>query len=116
MRLPKLTPLQSRLAVCVATSLLLLVVYVTLSTTHLAYAAELDSILHNDHNHPQIDLRLASDVDWGDLEEEAHESYEPEFAPGGMGKEIVGRAAQEIFYLKNNMPMNLNLAPGKTVY
>jgi calcium channel MID1 len=118
MRLPKLTPLQTRLAVCIGTSLLLIVVYFTLSPAHFAYAAELDSILHDDHNHERIDFLVSSDVDWGELEEEAqaHEGYEPEFGVGGLGRELIGRAPQDITPLKNNVPINLNLEPNRTVY
>ncbi|KAF2672432.1 hypothetical protein BT63DRAFT_477199 [Microthyrium microscopicum] len=126
MQWPKLTPLQSRLAACIGTSLLLLIVYSTLSPGQFAYAAELDATLQRDHNHPRIDLGLAGDVDWGDeiereqekvLQEEALKGlYEPEFGVGALGRELIGRAAEDITPLKNNVPVSLNLQPGQTVY
>jgi calcium channel MID1 len=123
MHFPKLTPLQSRLAACLGTFVLLLIIYFSLSQTHFAYAAELDSIHNQDHNHHRIplghDLDLASDIDWGDevVDFEGEEfdgtaQYQAEFL--GMSRDLIGRAALDTVALKNNVPNELNIAAGET--
>jgi calcium channel MID1 len=125
MHFPKLTPLQSRLAACLGTSIILLIIYFSLSPTHFAYAAELDSIHNQDHNHHRIplgqDLDIASGIDWGeddvdldmaDLDGTAQ--YQAEFA--GLGRDLIGRAPLDTVALKNNQPNQLNISPGETQY
>jgi calcium channel MID1 len=125
MHFPKLTPLQSRFAACLGTSVLLLILYFSLSPAHFAYAAELDSIHNQDHNHHRIplghDLDLASNIDWGEdgvdpetAEFEGTAQYQADFA--GMGRDLIGRAPLDTVALKNNEPNELNIAPGETQY
>jgi calcium channel MID1 len=112
MQFPKLTPLQSRFAACLGTSILLLILYFTISPPQFAYASELVSVHNEDHNHHRIDLDPSSDIDWGDDTEE--EQYEAEFS--GFERSIIGRAAADVKPLTNNVPDTLNVAPGETIY
>jgi calcium channel MID1 len=123
MQFPKLTPLQSRLAACLGTSVILVIIYLSLSPSHFAYAAELDSILHDDHNHHRIgvghSLNLAADIDWSEsgntLDADGFDvaaDYQAEFP--GVSRELVGRAPPVVAPLKNNNPSATNIAPGET--
>jgi calcium channel MID1 len=112
MQFPKLTPLQSRFAACLGTSIILLIVYFTISPPQFAYASELGSVHNQDHNHHRIDLDPSSGIDWGDDME--GEQYEPEFS--AFERSIIGRAAADVKALTNNIPDALNVAPGETVY
>jgi len=124
MPLPKLTPLQSRFAACLGTSVLLFIIYysVSLFPSHFAYAAELDSIHNQDHNHHRIareqEFALASETDWGDDENvemfEGTAEYQADFV--GLGRDIIGRALLDTFALQNNIPNSLNVGPGETRY
>jgi calcium channel MID1 len=123
MYFPKLTPLQSRFVACLGTSLLLLIIYYSFSPSHFAYAAEIDSIHNEDHNHHRIpvhsSLQVASDIDWGDDDLDAAEfegtaQYQAEFA--GVSRSIIGRALEDQFALQNNVPNSLNVRPGETKY
>lgn len=118
MQFPKLTPLQSRFLACLGTSILLVIIYYSLSPTHFAYAAELESTLHEDHNHHRIyhDLDLSNDIDWGKEDDEDYDKYAPSYqAEFGFGHErsIIGRAASGTFALTNNIPTTSNIAPGE---
>ena len=120
MQFPKLTPLQSRFAACLGTSLVLLIIYFSLNPSQFAYAAELDSILNEDHNHHRIHAQQL-DLDWGgvshqlleDEEEEGLPAYQAAFGVG-LPPNLVGRQALDTVRLKNNMPNTLNLVPGET--
>lgn len=104
MQFPKLTPLQKRLAACIATLLLLIVVFLSLSPPSFAYAAELDSFLSQDHNHHRIQELLSNDIDWGEEYEGNDVStpeYQAEFA--GFDRSIIGRADLGFVELKNNL-------------
>jgi calcium channel MID1 len=125
MHFPTLTPLQSRFAACLGTSILLLIIYYSLSPAHFAYAAELDSIHNQDHNHHRIPqghgLDLANDIDWGDDEVDLDSAsfdgtaqYQAGFL--GMSRDIIGRALEDTFALKNNVPNELNVSPGDVKY
>ncbi|KAI9872008.1 MAG: stretch-activated cation channel mid1, partial [Pleopsidium flavum] len=117
MQFPKLTPLQSRFAASLAASLILVVLYLALSNPHFAYAADADSITHEDHNHPLL-LELQGDGDgFEDFDLECKEEegiYEPEFV--GIDRGIVGRAPADITALGNNAPRPSNINAGDTQY
>jgi len=118
MQFPKLTPLQSRFLACLGTSILLVIIYYSLSPTHFAYAAKVEATLNQDHNHHRIynDLDLSRDIDW-ENEEEAFDietaSYQSDFGPG-VDRSIIGRAASGTFALVNNLPTTSNIAAGET--
>ena len=119
MHFPKLTPLQSRFAASFAASLLLVILYLTFSRPHFAYAFELDSIEHRDHNHPFLLDPVSHDlvpgvIGWND--EGGKRRYEPEFA--GLGRSIVGRVAGEplISGLSNNVPGKMDISGGQVQY
>lgn len=114
MPLPKLSPLQSRLAASVAASIMLLLLYFTFSSPHFAYAAEVDSIQPEDHNHERLLGRPLLDVDLEPLEL-GDISYESEFV--GADRGIIGRVptADEPTGLTNNDPVTINIELGRTV-
>jgi calcium channel MID1 len=117
MQFPKLTPLQSRLVACIVTLALLVILYFSLSPTHFAYAAELDSsFLDQDHNHHRIPEWLSNDIDWGDEEEQdiGVAQYQADFV--GFSRSIIGRADSALTELKDNIPMSQNVASGQTQY
>src|SRR5579871_799274 len=122
MQFPKLTPLQSRFLACLGTSILLVIIYYSLSPTHFAYAAEIEATLNQDHNHHRIHNRLDlfGDLDWEDEEEEEDfdieiASYQSDFGPG-VDRSIIGRAASGTFALVNNVPTTSNIAAGEIQY
>ncbi|KAJ5042987.1 uncharacterized protein L3040_004376 [Drepanopeziza brunnea f. sp. 'multigermtubi'] len=62
MPLPKLTPLQSRLAASLFGSMMLLLLYLLLTAPNFAYATEVDSTRPEDHNHERLmDFPLLDD-------------------------------------------------------
>lgn len=99
MPLPKLTPLLSRFAASLAASLTLLLLYLTLSKPSFAYAAELDSRIPPDHNHPILDTPFDDGKDH----------------TGNKHGEIK-RAADGISALANNDGQNMNIDIGTTQY
>lgn len=116
MHLPKLTPLQSRFAASFTASLILIILYLTFSNPHFAYAVDTGLIEHRDHNHPVIvdeepGLPHRGSVGWDDDEEEEH-GRQPIFAELGRG--IVGRALEDpqIDALENNMPGKKDISLG----
>lgn len=118
MQFPKLTPLQSRFLACLGTSILLVIIYYSLSPTHFAYAAELESTLNEDHNHHRIyhDLDLSNDIDWGKDDNEDFDKYAPSYqAEFGFthDRSIIGRAASGTFALANNVPTTSNIEAGE---
>lgn len=120
MQFPKLTPLQSRFLACLGTSILLVIIYYSLSPTHFAYAAEIEATLNQDHNHHRIynNLGLPGDIDWEDEEEDFDieiASYQSDFGPG-VDRSIIGRAASGTFALVNNVPTSSNIAAGEIQY
>lgn len=121
MQFPKLTPLQSRLAACLVSSIILVIIYYSISPSHFAYAAELESILNEDHNHHRIDFGQEGgfkDVtDWGQdvamLEEDGFAGMEEERdGSGGALRDLV-RRAPGTSPLRNNIPFGENIAPGE---
>ncbi|KAF2427116.1 hypothetical protein EJ08DRAFT_363212 [Tothia fuscella] len=123
MQFPKLTLLQSRFSACLGTSILLFIIYYSISPSHFAYAAEIDSIHNEDHNHHRIpvlsDLQVAGEIDWEDVELDTSHSdgtaqYQAEFQ--GLSRGIIGRALENQFALKNNVPSSLNIRSGEVQY
>ncbi|KAF2840290.1 hypothetical protein M501DRAFT_991301 [Patellaria atrata CBS 101060] len=111
MQFPKLTPLQSRLAASLTTAVILIVILFSLSPRHSAYAAEIDSILNDEHNHHWLPENVdAAGLSWDD--EKDQDAYEAEFL--GLDRGIIGRAPAGVDGLDNNTPSNLNLDPGRT--
>ncbi|KAH6684182.1 stretch-activated Ca2+-permeable channel component-domain-containing protein [Halenospora varia] len=114
MPLPKLSLLQSRLAASLMASVMLLLLYFVFSSPHFAYAADVDSIRPEDHNHDRL-----WDVPFPILDDEALElrelPYESEFL--GIDRGIIGRAptTNEPTGLTNNVPVTTNIEMGQTV-
>ena len=107
MRLPRSTDLLQRATSSPFTSLLYILACTTRFTSH-AFAANDDSISHQNPNHPL--LNSAHEVDVGhDLER-----YEPEFA--GADRSIIGRAEDANPTLGNNAPGILNISQGDSQY
>lgn len=108
MPLPKLSPLQSRLAASLGASIMLLMLYLAFASPHFAYAAELDSIRPQDHNHERR-LETLYFEDEADLEV----TYEPDFMSVDRG--IIGRQAKadDPTALLNNVAMKTNVEQGK---
>jgi calcium channel MID1 len=117
MLFPKFTALQSRFAASFAASLVLLLLYLAFSNPHLAYAANADSIAHEDHNHPRL-LELLHQSEPFDASSSENglegENYTPEFA--GIDRSIIGRAEATIQELGNNAPGKSNINGGQTQY
>ncbi|KAK8909349.1 hypothetical protein QC760_002062 [Botrytis cinerea] len=116
MPLPKLSPLQSRLAASLMGSIMLLILYLTFSSSHFAYAADVDSIQPEDHNHERlIDINmLALGGDDEDIEVR-DEGYEAEFV--GFDRSIIGRVASatDPTPLLNNRAVTTNVEQGQTI-
>jgi calcium channel MID1 len=114
MPLPKLSLLQSRLATSLIASLMLLILYFALLSHTFAYAADVDSIPPQDHNHEWLlDAdRHRSNIEDFELGEEG--LYQADFP--GYDEGIIGRAAtsDSPTQLENNVPRADNLAPGQT--
>jgi calcium channel MID1 len=116
MPLPKLSPLQSRVAASLGASVCLLLLYLAFASPHFAYATDVNSIRPEDHNHellrggrPFLDFELESDLELRGL------SYEPEFL--GVDRGIIGRAptSNEPIPLINNVRQADNVPMGSTV-
>lgn len=114
MPLPKLSPLQSRLAASLIASLMLLLLYFTFASPHFAYAADVDSIRPEDHNHERLLERPYLDFDLEDLELREI-AYEADFI--GVDRGIIGRAptGNEPKEVINNRLEEINIALGQTV-
>lgn len=113
MPLPKLSPLQSRLAASLVASFMLLILYLVFSSPHFAYAADVDSIRPEDHNHDRLHEPLL-DIEIEELELRDGE-YEAEFV--GYDRGIIGRAAtaDDPSPLLNNRPVLTNVPQGTTL-
>ncbi|KZF22595.1 hypothetical protein L228DRAFT_267984 [Xylona heveae TC161] len=121
MHFPKLTPLQSRFAASLTASLILVILYLSITHPQFAYASDADSVAHIDHNHPlSFELNPEEDVVGFILDENASEDevyeetgrYEAEFA--GLSRGIDGRAPPGVTALSNNDPKNLDISQGKS--
>jgi calcium channel MID1 len=109
MQFPKLTHLQSRLAATLAASVILVILFFSLTSSQFAYAAELDSRIPPDHNHPII---LDLDQDFEDGEEGFAPTVERQVPTMGGG--LVARAPSGVSALSNNDPQNMNIDAGQT--
>ncbi|KAL9624762.1 MAG: hypothetical protein Q9160_001116 [Pyrenula sp. 1 TL-2023] len=113
MQFPKLTPLQSRFAASLLASVILLIIYFSLTKPPFAYAAELDERIPPDHNHPII-LDLEEDLDFGTNEIinlPSDESMDNE-----MSKNVIRQAPIDPTALANNDPKQINIKPGETQF
>lgn len=113
MQFPKLTTPQSRVAVSLIASFILVVFYLSLSSPQLAYAAETDPITPKDPGRPHLlefqDRRgLTERNAWH--EDEVRQDYEPDFA--GLDRGIIGRAPSEPQNLENNTPGKRSIQGG----
>src|SRR5437762_2869642 len=95
MPFPKLSPLQSRLAASLFASVAVLILYLALSSSNLAYALHPDSISLEDHNNERL---LTPYILEGELDEDIR--YEAEFY--GAERSIIGRVDPDITPLPNN--------------
>jgi calcium channel MID1 len=112
MPLPKLSPLQSRLAASLIASVTLLVLYFAFMSPHFAYAADVVSIRPEDHNHERLLGGPFLDFDFEGLElREA--TYEAEFV--GVDRGIIGRATTDPTALTNNGMQQTNIQQGQLV-
>lgn len=114
MPLPKLSLLQSRLAASLIASLMLLMLYFTFLSHNFAYAADVDSLRPEDHNHErllEIDMHRAI-IEDHEIREDG--VYQADFL--GYDEGIIGRAATSDAptQLENNIPRADNLAQGQT--
>lgn len=114
MPFPKLTPLQSRLAASVTASVLLLLLYLALFSPHFAYAADVDSMRPEDHNHERLleTYMLDDALEETDDLELRQVAYESEFL--GADRGIIGRAPDDVTALANNVPSLINVPQGTT--
>lgn len=114
MRPRTLNPPQ-RFAACLLTSVMLLMLSPSFSIHQFAYAADVDSIRSEDHNHERLLEANLVGARTEDLESRADEGYEAEFL--GYDRGIIGRAATLTpIGLTNNMPRVDNLVQGQTNY
>ena len=144
MLFPKLSQLQTRFAVSFGTTLVLILIYLSISRPSFAYAAELDFRILPDHNHP-VPPDLFRDAAFGyedvdpieDLERVAFESagifsgqhhetqeqktegYEDRerHEKGAIkenSNELRKRAPDGVSALANNAPQNMNIELGAT--
>jgi calcium channel MID1 len=112
--LPKLSPLQSRLAASLIASIMVLALYFAFSLPHFAYAADVDSIRREDHNHERLLDMPFLEVDIEDLELR-EVGYEAEFI--GYDRGIIGRAPAAntpTALISNRMDLT-NVEQGQTV-
>ncbi len=107
---------KSRLSTSIPVSLSLTIVLLALVIS-LTYAADVDSITQEDHNHPlRLDLGIGGDgieaLSWEETERRSF--YEPEFQ--GTDRGIIGRAEEETVVLGNNAPKTSNIRAGEKQY
>ncbi|KAB8300249.1 hypothetical protein EYC80_000457 [Monilinia laxa] len=116
MPLPKLSPLQSRLAASLMGSIMLLILYLAFSSSHFAYAADVNSIRPEDHNHERlIDLTMLEPDDEDEDVGPRLDGYEAEFV--GFDRSIIGRvaSANDPTPLINNRVVTTNIEQGHTI-
>ena len=100
---PKLSPLQSRFAACLSASVILLLLWLSLTKPQFAYALELDSrIGSEDHNH----YIILDDEGFDDLGQSVQEETERHI--------ITERADDGVSALANNDPASSNIQIGET--
>jgi calcium channel MID1 len=111
MPLPKLSPLQSRLAASLIASILVLLFYLSLSSSNFAAASDVDSTRAEDHNHERLIVPYILDGELDGVEPQ-DTTYEAVFY--GTERSIIGRVAPDIHPLKNNFAELTNVVPGAT--
>ncbi|ORY10586.1 stretch-activated Ca2+-permeable channel component-domain-containing protein [Clohesyomyces aquaticus] len=124
MKLPKLTPLQSRLLASVIATLLVVVIWISFQPHHFVYAAELNPLplVDGDQSHFGDSLPPFPVEGHGlELEEEIRDgggdsgeggAYEPDFAY--FDRSLIGRAPDGVDALVNNVKKEMDSNPGKT--
>ncbi|KAK2775469.1 stretch-activated cation channel mid1 [Onygenales sp. PD_12] len=108
---PKLSPLQSRFAASLAATLFLIALYLILSSPSLAYAIDVDSIIHADHNHPvSFDLDVPPNLGTPDA------NLTPDFDSNLLDgtSNIERRAPDGVVAFANNAPETGDLDLGET--
>ncbi|KAK4996426.1 hypothetical protein LTR66_003953, partial [Elasticomyces elasticus] len=123
---PKLTPLQSRFAASLVASIILVIIYFSLSNPRFAYAAELSAPnggrIRDGEDHNWHRLEGADDVEGYALEEEEDLLLDRIEEERGEEQEVVVRvkrataSAAPIALPGNNAPGNLNIDAGKIDY
>jgi calcium channel MID1 len=111
MYFPKLSPLQSRFAGSLVATLLLLLIYLSITNPQFAYAATSPQDFHQ-HRSDILRSLVGEDVLGEDVGVGSRRV--PEFE--GLERGIIGRAQSGVNALKNNAPEQLNIAPGDTQY
>lgn len=109
MPFPKLSPLQSRFAVSLGATILLALIYFSINRPSFAYAAELDSIIPPDHNHPII-----LDYVLKETEQNGKTWHEDDIEERQQENNLLRRAPEGVSSLANNAPQNMNVDPGVT--
>jgi calcium channel MID1 len=113
MPLPKLSPLQSRLAASLIASIMLLFLYFTFASPHFAYAGDVDSIRPEDHNHERLPGPILEvDSDELELREAEGAAYEADFI--GFDRGIIGRATTDPQALQNKVNITDSIVQGQT--
>lgn len=115
MPLPKLSHLQSRFAVSLGATFLLILIYFSLAKPSFAYAAELDDRIPIDHNHPII-YEEAGAEDWSDQNEPYVEDWTRELDGSEPELRMQKRAPDGVRSLTNNAPQNMNIESGVLDY
>lgn len=108
----KLSPLQSRLAASLIAMILLVALYFTFSLPQFAYAADVNSIQPEDHNHERLWGGPFLEGDFQELELR-DAVYEAEFL--GVDRGIIGRATTDPNELLNNRAVSTNIQQGQLV-
>ncbi|KAF2755350.1 hypothetical protein EJ05DRAFT_99048 [Pseudovirgaria hyperparasitica] len=111
-----LTSLRARRSAVLTQLALLLMMCAPITQAQFAYAAELDSILNQDHNHHRIaepQLNLQGDgVEVGD---KSNDMYEAEFL--GLNRWITGRQdKRQASGLTNNLGYDTSVEPGSSIF
>ncbi|KAL9097762.1 MAG: hypothetical protein Q9165_000088 [Trypethelium subeluteriae] len=112
MRFPKLTPLQSRFVASLVASIIILVIYYILSNPHTAYAATLDSIQNQDHNHHRLAKDSVTDSSFSRETEEGIVKLRAVDEEGTRAGLDTRQDSPTI--LGNNVPKNDVIKPGAT--
>lgn len=106
----KLSPIWSRLSVSSGACALVLLLYLTL-ISNFAYASDVDSLKHEDHNHERLPSPHILDEELGDVELRTV-GYQAQFV--GVDRGIIGRAPSiDPMGLANNVPAQDNVLLGE---
>ncbi|KAF2471318.1 uncharacterized protein BDR25DRAFT_333966 [Lindgomyces ingoldianus] len=114
MQLPKLTPLQSRLLASVIATCFLVLIWISFQPHHFVYAAELNPLPLTPEVQTHVEQSISPFIPNGqivELEEEGG-GYEPDFAY--FDRNLIGRAADGVDALTNNVKKGMDANPGTT--